>query len=64
MKRFLTWTATILGITVGGTLIFRAVQSGRERLKNALGEVEAVADRARATLEQTQSTLHSARKAL
>lgn len=64
MKRFLMWTATIVGVGVAGVYAARAVQSGREKMKRALGEAEAVADRTRAALEQTQTALHSARQAI
>jgi hypothetical protein len=64
MKRFLTWTATVVGITVAGAFTLRAIQTGRLKMKRALGEAEAVADRTRAALEQTQTALHTAREAI
>jgi hypothetical protein len=64
MTRFLKWSAVIASVAVGGTLAFRAVQTGRSKLKNALGEAEAVADRTRAALEQTEAALHTARTAI
>jgi hypothetical protein len=64
MKRFFFWTATVVGVGVAGVVAARAIQSGREKMKRALGEAEAVADRTRAALEQTQSALHTARQAI
>lgn len=64
MKRFLKWSAVIASVAVGGTFAFRAVQVGRTKLKNALGEAEAVADQTRAALEQTEAALRTARTAI
>jgi hypothetical protein len=64
MKRFLTWTAAIIGVSVAGTFAIRAIQAGRQRVKHALGEAEAVADHARAALEQTETALRTARQAI
>lgn len=54
----------LASVAVGGTFAFRAVQSGRTKLKNALGEAEAVADQTRAALEQTEAALRTARTAI
>jgi len=64
MKRFLKWTAALIGIAIGGTYAFEAIQAGRRRLKSALGEAEAVAGKTRATLEATESALEKARTAI
>jgi intracellular septation protein A len=64
MKRFMKWTAGIVGATVGAVFMFRAVQAGRQRVKHALGQAEAIADRTRATLEQTEVALREARDAI
>jgi enamine deaminase RidA (YjgF/YER057c/UK114 family) len=64
MKRFLKWTTVIASVAVGGTLAYRAVQTGRGKLKNALGQAEAVADQTRAALEQTEAALRTARTAI
>jgi hypothetical protein len=64
MKRFLAWTAAAAGTAVAAIFTIRAIQTGRQKMQNALGEAEAVADRTRAALEQTQSALHAARKAI
>ena len=64
MKRFLKWTAIVAGGTVGVVFAVRGIQAGRQRLKNALGEAEAVADQTRRTLAQTQTALHDARQAI
>jgi type VI protein secretion system component VasK len=64
MKRFLKWSAVVAGCAVAGTLVFRAIQSGRAKLKNALGEAEAVADRTRAALEETETALRTARTSI
>ncbi len=64
MKRFLKWSAVIASVAVGGTFAFRAIQVGRIKLKNALGEAEAVADQTRAALEQTEAALRTARTAI
>ena len=61
MKQFLKWTIGIVGLAVGGAFAFRAVQAGRARLKHALAEAEAVADRTRAALDETQTVLHKVR---
>jgi hypothetical protein len=42
----------------------RMIQAGRRRIKNALGEAEAIASQTRETLAQTQMALHDARKAI
>jgi hypothetical protein len=64
MNSFLKWTLAIVGTAVGGTLAFRAIEAGRRRLRNALGEAEAVADQTREALEQTESALRTARTAI
>jgi hypothetical protein len=64
MKRTIKWTAAAALTSIAIILINRTIQRGRARLKNALGQAEAVADKTRATLEQTQSALHSARTAI
>ncbi len=64
MKRFLKWTAAISGMAIGGVFAYRAVQGARMRVKSALGQAEAIADRTRATLEETESALRNARTAI
>ncbi len=64
MKTFLKWTATIVGVGVASVFTIRAVQAGRQKIKRALGEAEAVAGRTRATLEQTEAALHTVRQAI
>ncbi len=64
LKRFLKWTAIIGGSAVGGTLLVRAVQRGRSRLKHAVGQAEDVAAHTRAALEQTEAALRHTREAL
>jgi hypothetical protein len=64
MKRFLKWTLGIAGAAVGTVFAVRAVQAARQRLKQTLADAEAVADRTRATVEQTQRTLHEFRTAI
>jgi hypothetical protein len=64
MKRFLKWTIGIGAVTAGAIATFRAVQAGRAKLKSALDQAEAVADRTRVALEQTESALHNARTSL
>jgi hypothetical protein len=64
MKRFLKWTVGIGAIVMGAVAALRTVQAGRVKLKSALGEAEAVADRTRAALEQTEAALHNARTSL
>ena len=61
MMRVLKWTATIAAVAIGGVFAFRAVQAGRQRLKQAIGRAETIADQARATLEQTETTLRTVR---
>jgi hypothetical protein len=64
MSKFLTWTVAIAAVAIGVVAAVRAVQISRVKLKNALGQAEAVADRTRAALEQTESALHDARTSL
>jgi hypothetical protein len=64
MKRFLKWTVAIVGIGAASAFTVTAIQAGRRKMKRALGEAEAVADRTRAALEQTQSALRTAREAI
>ena len=64
MKSFLKWTGIVVGVGAAGVFAFRAVQSGRARLRSALGHAEAIADRTRATLAETQAALDYARRAV
>ena len=64
MKRFLKWTAIVAGAGVGVVFAVRGIQAGRQRIKNALGEAEQIANQTRETLAQTQTALHDARQAL
>jgi ABC-type transporter Mla subunit MlaD len=64
MARFFKWTLGLTAAGVGTIAMVRAVQAGRRRLKNAIGEAEAVAGRTRAALEETEAALHQAQKSL
>jgi hypothetical protein len=64
MKRFLKWTAAAVALSVAGVFAARAIQSGRRKVKTALGEAEAVADRTRAALAETQHALRNARESI
>ncbi len=64
MKRFLKWAAIVGGSAVGGTLVVRAVQRGRHRVKETLAEAEAVAGHTRAALENTEAALRQTRQAI
>ncbi len=64
MKRFLQWTVSIAALGVAGVFAARAIQSGREKLKRALGQAEAVTDRTRAALQETEAALHKTREAI
>jgi len=64
MKRFLKWTVTIAGIAAGGALLMEVIQEARWRVKQTLADAEAVADKTRATLEQTERALHNVRTAI
>jgi len=64
MGRFLRWTVGLTAVGVGVVAIVRAVQAGRDKLKGAIGQAEAVADRTRAALEETEAALHQARTSL
>jgi len=64
MKSFLKWTAIVAGTGVGVLFAVQSIQAGRRRIKNALGEAEAIANRTRETLAQTQTALHDARQAI
>jgi hypothetical protein len=64
MKQFFSWTIGIAAAAVATAFAIRAIQAGREKMKAALGQAEAVADRTRAALEQTQTALRTARKAI
>jgi len=64
MKRFLKWTTIVAGAGFGVVFAVRGIQAGRQRIKNALGEAEAIANQTRETLAQTQTALHDARHAI
>jgi hypothetical protein len=64
MKSFFGWTAAAVGIAFATVFTMRAIQTGRQKVKSALGEAEAVADQTRAALEQTQGALRMARQAI
>jgi hypothetical protein len=64
MKSFLKWTALIVGVGGAGAIVFRVVQAGRRQLKDALRRAEAVTDKTRAALEETETALHATRSAL
>ena len=64
MKRFLKWTVSLGALAAAGVFAYGGVQAGRAKLKNALGQAEAVADQTRAALEQTESALKTAREAI
>jgi hypothetical protein len=64
MKTFFTWLVTVAGITAGAVFAFQAVQKGRRTVKDALGEAEAIADRTRAALEETENALRKTRAAI
>jgi hypothetical protein len=64
MKRFLKWSVIVAATSIGVMYAVRGVQAGRQRIKHALGEAEAIADQTRETLAQTQTALHDARRAI
>jgi hypothetical protein len=64
MRRALKWTLGIGTVAIGAMATLRALQAGRAKLKSALGQAEAVADRTRAALEQTEAALRTARTSL
>jgi hypothetical protein len=64
MKNFLKWTFGIAAGVTGGVLAMQAVQAARRRAKQTLSDTEAVADQARATLEQTEVALRNVRNAI
>jgi hypothetical protein len=64
MKRFMKWTIGIAAVGVGTAAAVRALQAGRAKLKHAIGEAEAVTDRTRAALEQTETALRDARTSI
>jgi hypothetical protein len=64
MKSFLKWTALIVGVGGASAIVFRAVQTGRRQLKDALRRAEAVTDKTRAALEETQTAIHATRSAI
>jgi hypothetical protein len=61
MKRFLKWTIGIVGVGIGAAVGIRAVQATRARLRSALGHAEAIAERSKMALEETEAALHDAR---
>jgi hypothetical protein len=61
MKTFFKWTATIGCVSIGGVLIWNAVQSARERMRSAIGRAEAITERTKEALEETESALHAMR---
>jgi hypothetical protein len=64
MTRFLKWTTAIAAIGVAGVFAMRAVQTARRKVKSALGEAEAVADRTREALAETETALRSVRQSI
>jgi hypothetical protein len=64
MRRFLKWSAVLAGASIGLVYAVRGIQAGRHRIKNALGEAEAIASQTRETLAQTQTALHDVRDAI
>jgi len=64
MKRFLKWTAIAAGAGLGVIFAVRGIQAGRQRIKNALGDAEAIAGKTRETLAQTETALRDARHAI
>jgi len=64
MARFFRWTIGLTVVGVGTFAIVRAVQEGRQKLKSAIGQAEAVAGRTRAALEETEAALHQAQTSL
>lgn len=64
MKTILKWTALSLAVGLGSVFAARAIQTAREKMKRALGEAEAVADKTRAALEQTERALRTARESV
>lgn len=64
MARFFRWAVGLTAVGVGALAMARAVQAGRAKLKSAIGHAEAVADRTRAALEETEAALHDAQTSL
>jgi len=64
MKQFLKWTAIVAGAGIGVVFAVRGIQAGRQRIKNALGEAEGIANQTRETLAKTQAALHDAQQAI
>jgi len=60
MKHVLKWTIVAAGAGIASAFAFQAVPRGRRKLRNALGQAEAVADRTRAALEETETALRNA----
>ncbi len=58
MRSFLKWTAAVVGVSVGSVIAWRLLEEGRHRVRTAIGRAEAVADRTRGALEETQGALH------
>lgn len=58
MRSFLKWTAAVVGVSMGSVVAWRLIQEGRQRARMAIGRAEAVADRTREALEETQGALH------
>jgi len=64
MKRFLKWTISLGALAAAGVYAFRGVQAGRAKLKDAIGQAEAVADETRTALEHTEAALRTARRSI
>ncbi len=64
MKRFFKWTIGIAAVGIGAIATFRVIQAGREKLKASIGHAEAIANRTRAALAETEAALHDARTSL
>jgi len=64
MRTFLKWTGFVVGAGAAGVLGYRAFQAGRRRLNEALARAEAVTDKTRAALEETQQAIHATRSSI
>jgi hypothetical protein len=64
MKRFLKWTVSLGALGAAGVFAYRGLQTGRFKLKGAIGQAEAVADQTRVALEQTEAALRTARESI
>lgn len=64
MKAVLKWIVAVVGMSVGGVMAWNLARAGRQRMRQAIGRAEIIADRQRAALAETQGALHDLRESV